>query len=122
MLASGQLEKKVSQGSWGLRVEQAALASLVLATRELLAFRESLGIPAYRGYLGNQVYLDRKVSATVMELEMPKKERKVVCVCLVLYVGLLEIRSNPDCKSHPITGHPSCSVVTIATIHPAIPS
>lgn len=58
MLAMAHWVRKVFQGSPGLRVVQAALENLVLATSEHLASVESLENPEYLGYLGHQVYPD----------------------------------------------------------------
>lgn len=58
--ASAQSERKVSQGSQGLRVVPAALASLVSATPERPAFGENLESLVFLGCQGNQVYPDRE--------------------------------------------------------------
>lgn len=83
-LALAQLERKVSQGSRGLRVVPVALASPVLATLEPLAFPVNLEILVYLGYQGNQVYLDREVSVAAEEQQKQKEEREVLGMCVRL--------------------------------------
>lgn len=82
-LASAQLERKVSQGSRGLKVVPAAPASPVAATPERPAFAESLEIPVYLGCQANQVYPDPKVSDA--RGEEPWMQTKGECVDVVPY-------------------------------------
>lgn len=88
-LVLAQLERKVSQGSRGLRVVPVALVSLVVAMVERPAFGESLENPVYPGCQGNQVYLDPEAKCCLAPY-LARKETPVFPVYLddqVLKVG-----------------------------------